>query len=70
MKLPNKVFYPEFDAGYRTVSYFPRENSKEDSLIDLELPNWLSDLIKKELQDVKREAVKEFKKEVCKIFDL
>ena len=70
MNLPNKVYYPEFDYGYRTVSCFPRENSKENSLIDIKLPVWLSDLIKKELQDVKREAVKEFKKEVCKIFDL
>jgi triphosphoribosyl-dephospho-CoA synthetase len=51
MKIPNIAYEVELNPKTGYVSYFPRQDSNDDSLVHFTLPKWLVDEIKCNLDE-------------------
>lgn len=65
MKLPLKAYEPEWQGN--VISFYPRKNSVESNIQEIELPQWLYEII---LQRDKRMFDKGFKDGQRQIRDL
>lgn len=69
MKIPNVAYETEF-IGFSSVSYFPKKNSNEESLREVKLPKWLTDLISVAVSEAKQDGRNEVRQEIRKALNI
>jgi len=62
MKFPKKVYEAEFTSY--GISYFPRKDSKEESLVSIDFPKWLMNLLEESNSHFQMLGYERAKKEI------
>ena len=77
INIPTVVFHPDFSSSkkytnpctYKYISFYKTEkDANNEKATDIELPDWLSELIKEEVKYRSTKAVEQFKKQVAEMF--
>jgi hypothetical protein len=71
MKIPNKAYDVDFErSDYSVLHFFPRQNSRDESLRTLILPKWLSKALREEINYAERCGEKRLKDKLRELINL